>query len=210
MAQEAMRLGFYAEGEGPWLDQAKIMLESARRVMPGIEVYHLTNMDTREVGAPQIRFEGEMPLATKRITMYSALEGSWCLVDTDIIFQRDIRHVEAEPFDVAVVERSPESANCDYGRIIPYNLGVVFSRSRKFWKSLIPCLKKLPPKLQEWDGGQFVMSYAITDPKCPFKVKVLPAGYNWTPKTKDEDVSEHHIVHYKGKRKAWMEQWAHQ
>jgi hypothetical protein len=200
-----LKIGFFVSGDNQALRDAEGLIESAQRVMPQVGIYHLTDGNTPDIGVKQIQMHGDMPLVSRRAAIYAALLGDWCLVDTDVRFQKDVTQVFDQDFDIAVTERSPESVNSDYAKVTPYNWGVVFSRQPKFWGALLPALNQLPEKLKEWDGGQFVMSYAITRNLTGYKTMVLPASYNWTPQTPEEDVSTHHIVHYKGRqRKAWL------
>ena len=198
-----MKIGFYSTGKGSHVDMAKGMIASVKRHMPDIPLFHLTDGDTEALGEP-IRLAEPKPLALNRITHYSRLIGDWLLVDTDIIFNRDVREVFNQPFDVAFAERDEKN---DYCTAMPYNLGVVFSRNWQFWADIVPAVQGLPPKLQEWEGGQLASGWYATRDWCPYKILKLPAEYNYCPKSKDEDVSGKAIVHYKGRRpKRWLQE----
>lgn len=183
---------------------AKSLIASSKKVMPDVEVWQLTDGDTPK--APGIdgclRVSGQMPMAVRRMTAHSMLHGEWLFVDTDVVIQKDVRHVFESPFLVAVTDRvgslwehSPDVKD------MPYNMGVTFSRSPHFWEEAKENLLKLDIQKQHWCGDQLVVC-AMAGPKY---LKVLPGHiYNFTPATREDDCSHAAIVHYKGKRKAWI------
>lgn len=196
-----MRVGFFLESAG--FDMAKYLIASVNKVMPGVPVVQLTNGDAKVVdGAQVLRIPGPMPMGVRRITHYTQLEGDWCLVDSDVVFREDVRHVFDKPFDVALASREGTIwAGSEYAKVFPYNFGVVFSRNPKFWQTALRGLKSLPPKMQEWEGEQFVTGQLAL--RKDFDVHILPCAYNYTPATKDEDLSNVKVLHLKGPRKAW-------
>jgi hypothetical protein len=199
-----VKIGFYAQGEGPHLDIAKHLIASVKAVMPDVEVFQLTDEKTPCLeGAEALRISGEMPMGVRRLSHYAALQGDWCLVDSDVVFRKDVRDVFWKSFDVALVSRDGTyMAGTDYAAAMPYNFGVVFSRSPRFWRMALSGLKTLPVKLQEWEGEQFVTCELAK--RNDFKVEILPCRYNFTPHKKTDDVSEVSILHFKGPRKAWI------
>ncbi len=197
-----MKIGFYAQGVGEHLEIAKHLIASAKRVMPDVPVFQLTDMDTPAL-CPAIRLPENIPMGVRRLQHYATLRGDWCFVDSDVIFQRDVRSVFDDGFDVAVVSRiGTYMENSVYTKTFPYNFGVVFSRCQEFWASCLPILQKMTPALQEWEGEQRAMCEIAAS--GPFKIEVLPSEYNFTPKTREEDFSDKAIIHYKGMRKAWI------
>ena len=183
---------------------AKHLISSSKKVMPEVEIWQLTDGDTPKVPGIDgcLRVGGKMPMAVRRMTAHSMLHGEWLFVDTDVVIQKDVRHVFESPFLVAVTDRvgslwehSPDVKD------MPYNMGVTFSRSPNFWAQAKEELLKLSPKLQDWCGDQLVVC-ALAQEKMQ---KVLPGDvYNFTPATREEDRSHAAIVHYKGSRKAWI------
>ena len=198
-----MRVGFFVQTPGENWAMARLLVESAKRAMPGVEVWQLTDGDCPKVAGIDgcLRVSGRMPMAVRRMTAHSMLHGEWLFVDTDVVIQKDVRHVFESPFLVAVTDRvgsiwehSPDVKD------MPYNMGVTFSRSPEFWAEAKERLLKLDPQLQQWCGDQLVVC-AMAKEKL---AKVLPGHiYNFTPGTRDEDRSHAAIVHYKGSRKAW-------
>lgn len=195
-----MQIGFFVESKG--LDFAKLLVESARKTMPDVSVFQLTNGECEAVAEP-IRIPGKMPMGIRRLTHYSRLEGDWVFVDSDVLFLKDVRHVFDRKFDVAMADRKGTIwEKSEYAKVMPHNFGVVFSRSPKFWRVALEYLKRLPPDLQEWEGEQLVANRMAEHPG--FKFEVLPSSYNFTPGKETDDMSKVHIAHYKGRRKAWI------
>jgi hypothetical protein len=199
-----MRVGFFVQGMGEHWGIARHLIASAKRVMPDVEVWQLTDGDTPKVQGIDgcVRLGGKMPMALRRMKLHSMLHGEWLFLDTDVVVQQDVREMFLNPFLVAVTDRvgslwehSPDVEG------MPYNMGVTFSRSPEFWAEVVERLKQQPAQLQEWCGDQLVVC-ALAQEKLQ---KVIPGRiYNFTPATRDEDCSHAAIVHYKGARKAWI------
>lgn len=197
-----MRIGVYCLTEGTHWDIGKLCVESARRAMPDVEVYQLTGMDCPAFAEP-IRIPKNDPMGVHRIKHYCQLEGEWLLCDSDVMFREDVADVFREPFDVAMATREGDPvANSEYGRLMPYNFGVVFSRSPAFWRKALEGLQSMGPDAQEWGGEQFVAGKLMDSGL--FKTKVLSRQYNYTPQSVGEDLSGVKILHMKGHRKAWI------
>lgn len=203
-ARDGVRLGFYAQGEGPHLLIAKHLIASAAKHMPDVSVFQLTDGATPCLaGAEAIRIAEPMPMGVRRLTHYTRLPGDWLFVDTDVLIYRDVREVFEKPFDVAIASRDGTyMEGTQYARLMPYNFGVVFSRCPKFWEALLPLLKRLPAEAQEWGGEQRLMCEMAK--RSPFKVEILSSAYNFTPHKQDDDLSHVAIAHFKGLRKAWI------
>src|SRR3990167_3084992 len=173
---------FVNEASMAHLEFARLMLKSARAVMPDVEVWQLTDGDSPK------------------------LEGDWLFIDPDIIIQKDVRHVFDEPFDVALTDRiGTITYEAEYAKAMPYTLGVSFSRSPKFWQRVLRHLGTLPAKLQHWEGDQLVVCAMLRQNLADdFKVKILPGAiYNYPPKFAG-DGKDAALVHYKGPRKAYL------
>lgn len=202
-----MRIGFFCMSESH-LSMAALMLESVRTSMPGVEVHHLTDDKCRSLeGVDDVhRLGGDIPMAVRRMTHNASCEGDWLFVDSDVIFQQDVRNVFDEQFDVALTDRiGTITYEIEYAKAMPYNLGVAFSRSSAFWKRVLYHLRTLSPKYQQWEGDQLVICEMIKQRvSSDFKVKILPGRmYNYPPKFAG-DGKHAAIVHYKGHRKQWL------
>lgn len=204
-----MKIGFFHVGRGvtPHVQLAQVLIVSARRWMPNVEIVHFTDSDTRAiVGVNEVRRQPAGPVALSCLEAYaSAGDGDWLFVDTDVVIQRDVRWIFDRSFDIAVASREGTLLEKEVGgkfmASMPYNKGAVFSRSPVFWCEAAAYLRTLSPKRQEWMGDQVAMN-AVIATKC-FNVEILDPRYNWPPKTKD-DIHDKAILHFKGKRKAWM------
>lgn len=183
---------------------ARTLIASAKAVMPDVEIFQLTDGACPQV-AKVIRIAGDMPMGVRRMKHYANLEGDWLFLDTDILIRKDVRPVFDKPFDVAVASRvGTYMEGSDYAKEMPFNFGVVFSRSALFWRSALSLLQALPKRYQEWEGEQRVMCAMAKDKRLPFKTEILSSAYNYTPSKKDEDLSDKFILHLKGPRKAWI------
>jgi hypothetical protein len=202
--------GFFhvARGETPHVALAAAMIQSVREAMPTVEIVHLTDMATAPIeGADRVRRHAPAPIALGCLEAYAACEGEWLFIDTDVIVQSDVRFIFSDAtFDVAVATREgtlrPKEVGTKFMAGMPYNKGVVFSRSPDFWAAAAERLRTLSAKRQEWMGDQVAMCHVIA--AGGFRVEVLPARYNYPPQRSDEDVTGQAILHYKGSRKPWM------
>lgn len=200
-----MQIGFFVQGQGAHWDIAKYLIASARKVMPKVPIVQLTDGDTpaHEGISRIVRETREMPMAVRRMTLHASLPGDWLFVDTDVVIQKDVSHVfEDDGFDIALTDRRGSIwENTPYGRAMPYNMGVTFSRTPAFWEDVCERLKTLPAPFQEWEGDQRVVCLLAEDWVC----KILPGHvYNFTPAKQTDDRSHAAIVHYKGSRKEWI------
>jgi hypothetical protein len=162
----------------------------------------------RVPGVDRVEVFPEAPIALATLDAFAAQRGEWVFVDTDVRLQRDVRHVFEAPFDIAVADRAGTYIERDlqpgrtFMQAMPYNKGVVYSRSFEFWEEAAACCRTYDETKQAWMGDQKAMNQVIASGL--FNVKVLPNTYNYPPKRQDEDVADKHALHYKGSRKAWM------
>lgn len=204
-----MRVGFFVQGEGPHLDCSKHLIESVRATMPGVEIAHITDEHTRHAtGADRvIRVKADLPMAMRRVAAHASLQGEWLFIDTDCVVRRDVREVFSDDFDVAVTDRVGSIYHDgSYGRLMPYNMGVTFSRSPKFWREVLFRMTALPDVMKKWEGDQLVVGMLAKE--WP-KVKVLPGHvFNYTPEKRGDKAEHAAIVHLKGNRKEWLGDYA--
>jgi hypothetical protein len=204
-----MRVGFWAMGEGPHLDCARYLVESVKFYMPGVEVSHITDAKTpRSKWADRIvRVGADVPMAMKRIMAHATLPGEWLYIDTDCILRRDVRLVLEDDFDVALTDRVGSIyEHGPYGKLMPYNMGVTFSKNPKFWGEVLSRMSALQDSYKEWEGDQLVVGMLAKE--WP-KVKILPGHvFNYSPDKRGDKAEHAAIVHLKGNRKGWMEDYA--
>ena len=194
---------------------AAALVRSVRRTMPGVEVVHLTDPDTKPIeGIDSVRCVEPEPMAMMRFRHQSRVDGDWLFVDSDVLFQRDVRKVFDHPFDVAVTTRNWKHLRAAPGFTdrMPFNTGVVFSRSRAFWHEALARLGQLSPAAQAFMGHQTVICDMVAEGR--YHVRALKGShYNCPPAMRSTDdfirgaetVKKAAIVHYKGLgRKAAM------
>lgn len=197
-----MRIGVYCLTEGKHWDIGKLCVGSARRVMPEVQIYHLTDMDCPELAEP-IRIPKSDPMGVHRLKHYCQLEGEWLFCDSDVLFRKDVSEVFKDQFDVAMATRGDDPvADTEYGRAMPYNFGVIFSRCPDFWRTALMALQRMEPEAQEWAGEQLVAGKLMDSGL--YNTRVLPRSYNYTPQSVEEDLSGVSILHMKGHRKKWV------
>lgn len=173
--------------------------------MPGVEIVQLTDETTPAVvGCTVLRkaWTHQNPMVF-RMEHLADMDGEVLCLDTDCIVQADVAGVFSLPFDVALTFRDkpvidPESGR-DLTKFMPFNTGVIFSRSKAFW---LECLDRLPRQDLGWYADQLVVA------KVAEKFDVLKLhtdNFNYTPREASENVGNRLIVHYKGKyRKSIM------
>ena len=207
-----MKIGFFCVYRGDPIHYvlADIMIRSANLHMPGVEIHQLTDdKSPLVVGATGALRKQGVKMAALRAAHQVDCKGDWLFVDTDIVFQKDVRHVFDDlDFDVAVADRNwPHDplANSDsaVAKQMPHNVGVVFSRNPQFFATVQHLMKILPPDKQGWLGDQYAACYAIQS--GAYRVKVLPGmEYNCPPDERDTPMPDAAILHYKGPRKGLM------
>ncbi len=189
------------------------MVASVKAAMPDAEVVQMTDQATPPVPGVDsvLRHEWDgRKLMIYRLAHLAALERPACVIlDTDVIVQRSLAPVFERPFDVALTVRHEAVKTLDKTQNLtpemPYNTGVMFSREPRFWKAALERCRALPGKQHDWWGDQLSVKQVADSGQ--FNVVELPCEvYNYSPSTENEDVSERHVVHYKGARKLWMKQ----
>lgn len=186
------------------LDFAQHLIRSVRHSMPGVPIWHLTNGECPEApGVDGVRRVSGLPMAVSRITHHSELDGDWLFIDTDCVVRKDVRSVFDEDFEIGLTDRKGSIwEKSPYGMVMPYNMGVTFSRGPEFWKRVLKYLKTLPEQYQEWEGDQRVVCELAA---AGYPVRVLPGKtYNFTPEKRGDSVEHAAIVHFKGSRKLWI------
>ena len=197
-----MIVAFFHAGQAD--TYARMAVASVKATMD-CQIVHLTDETTPGLdGCEVIRlpWDGKDPMVFRALHL-SRLDGEVLSLDTDIIVQRDLSGVFAWPFDVALTKRdgpirTPDGF--DITKVMPFNGGVVFSRSRQFWREVHQWCEN-----NKAECGWFVDQMALAGVSRGFDVLTLHCdNFNYTPKSADEDVSRRFAVHYKGHRKDWM------
>lgn len=205
-----MRLGFFTVFRKDPIHyvSAELMIQSARAVMPDLEVIQFTDERSPLVyGADALIRKPNGRMLERRLEHYAAGEGDWLLLDTDVVVQQDVRPVFDQPFDVALTDRqwSHVVQSQEFMQEMPFNTGVVFTRSPEFWQEVLKTWRSFTPEQQgDWLSEQRAVAQVVRSE--PFTVLVLPGMiYNYPPTAQtDEGLQQAAVVHWKGKRKAWM------
>ena len=137
-----MKVGFYTvyRKDPQHYILAAQLIKSVRETMPGVEIVHLTDETSPAVhGADKIVRLPNGKMLERRLEHYASCGGEWLLLDTDVLVKTDVQGVFAEEFDVALTDRYwahlPQSS--DVWASMPFNTGVVFTRSMPFWKAVL-------------------------------------------------------------------------
>ncbi len=205
-AGETVKVAFYAVSE-PYVSMGKYLLDGVRDTMQDVEVWQMGYEKSPRLDGIDgfIVADDKLPMERSRALAQASCEGDWLLVDSDVVIQKDVRGVFNEPFDVAFTDREGTiTTESSYAAVMPYNTGVVFSRSPAFWKYVDHVLQQLPARFQEWEGTQRIVAQMMKE-EMPFNIGILPGKlFNYPPKSADEDLSHAFITHFKGARKQWI------
>jgi hypothetical protein len=151
-----------------------------------------------------IRLPFRIPLMPYRLKHLASFPHTDLLIiDTDVIAMAPVNEVWAQPFDVALTKRDYSLHDGAVPLDMPYNTGVMFSRSQAFWQESYEWLMTQSAERQRWYGDQ--LAVAEVAERGAYKVLDLPCDdYNWSPNSRS-DTSNAKFWHYKGAiRKKWI------
>lgn len=151
-----------------------------------------------------IRLPFRIPLMPYRLKHLASFPHTDLLIiDTDVIAMAPVDEVWAQPFDVALTKRDHSLHDGAVSLDMPYNTGVMFSRSQAFWQEGYEWLMSQSAERQRWYGDQLAVAEVAKRGTC--KVLDLPCDdYNWSPNSRS-DTSNAKFWHYKGAiRKKWI------
>lgn len=207
-----MQIAFFMalRGDVQHFLHASSLVREASKKMPGVPIIQLTDEKTSIVaGVSRIISEpgGDRPLLDLRLSLYAHCHGETLLVDTDVSIRNDVRGVfDDKTFDVALCDRNwPNQPQGDtMMHTMPFNTGVVFSRSRAFWVDVQETWRAFPQALRDsWLSEQQAVYEVVRRGK--YLVKILPGlHYNYPPRQEDDIPVMSALVHYKGNRKTWL------
>ena len=189
---------------------ADALVKSAKKVMPNVSVVHFTNDTSPAVSGTSTQRMDNQPMAKLRMRHHCNVTGDWLFVDTDVLFQQDVRPVFDKEFELAVTSREWDHLKpaAGFAERMPVNMGVVFSRSSAFWAECLARVKELPKPQQNWMGDQEVFCEILAEDR--YKVRQLKGAiYNFPPALDDNDQSREleanaSIVHFKGEQRKPM------
>jgi hypothetical protein len=207
-----MRIGVYhvaseTDASAQGYACARLMVQSVRQFMPTIDVVHFTDLDSPPIkGVKHVRRKPSEPMALLRMRHHAGVEGDWLFVDTDVVFQAPVSGVfHKATWDIGVTTRNWAHLKAADGftERMPYNMGVVFSRSPQFWAECYSRLRALDADEQQWMGDQIVFNDAIASARYAVK-RLSGAKYNFPPEIPgttpppEQLQAEAAILHYKG------------
>lgn len=191
---------------------AQIMIASVRRAMPGAWILQMTDMRTPIFDGvdESRRLQPDSPhLMVYRLRHLARLNGDYMILDTDTVVLKDVSRVWGTPFDVALTHRDKRIVSTSHGftendPLMPYNTGVMFSRSQQFWKDALKVCDGLEDRHKQWFGDQVSIAAVVDSGR--YDVAVLKCDkWNHTPANEHEPTEGRNILHFKGdKKKRWM------
>ena len=176
--------------------------------MPGVAIVHLTDDTSPQVrGTDGVRRLPNGPMLGVRLQHYAHPAGEWLLVDTDVLLRGDVRAIFDRRFDVALTDRHwPHLGPGVDTTVMPYNTGVVFSRSAAFWRAVLEQWRAYPEAERDWLSEQRAVADVVRT--GAFAIEVLPgATYNYPPDPDARDLAFRDralVWHCKGPRKTLM------
>ncbi len=191
-------------------DLARIMIASARRVMPEVPIKMLTDEKTSpiegvdEVLRKSIKGWAWIPWL---VDFCAQLPGQVLYMDTDVVIQRDLRPLFTVPADVVFTQRGQKIID---ERLMPFLFGCVAYRKAEFWLEVRDRVLAMKEKADlSWWGSQVAaweMWMEEQNGRGKWKMASIDcATYNYTPKTPMDAPADKWVLHYKGReRKAWM------
>lgn len=198
-----MDVSFIMVGHRPW---AARMVESVRAHHPKARIVQMSDEATPCIADEVVRLPFDGKLMNFRLDhLANFAHEEMLILDDDCVVHGDLSHVFAHHFDVALTRRSGRIWSADRINVVdlmPYNTGVMFSRSQKFWQECAQEVRKLDDYHQRWWGDQ--MTVAALARSGTFSIHELSCDrYNWAPPA-PESRSEALVWHYKGPRKTWL------
>jgi len=199
-------ISFLLVGSVPY---AETMVQSMKDVhsLPVVQMTDLTSPAVAGVDEV-VRLPFRIPLMLYRLKHLANYPHTEMLVvDTDVIAKRPVDDIWDRPFDVALTFRDPgelkTADGIDRSTEMPINTGVMFSRSRDFWRDAQAYLAHGTPELQRWYGDQVAVTEIMR--RKMYDVLLLPCSeFNWAPSHR-LDTSDAAFWHYKGAiRKKWI------
>jgi lipopolysaccharide biosynthesis glycosyltransferase len=207
-----MQVGFLYVG--PASPIAEIMVASVKKAMPQARIIQMSDSETLKVrGVDQVI---RKPQTDDFLMCYRLLHlrdfppGDTLFLDADVVVQRDVSDLFSGDFDIALTFRDQTDRSLRYSPDVreemPFNTGVMLAKASgwQFWADAHAYSLTLDAGKKRWYGDQLAIRH-VADHSTLNICQFPCALYNYSPWHIDEDISEKHIVHYKGdNRKLWM------
>ena len=199
------RLNFICFGDRPDdIACALRMIRSVRKAMPGMEIVQQTDHASKPV-------KGVDDVARLSFTEYDTFcsfrARHDCLVgdsptifcDVDMIFLRDVSYLFTRPFSIAMTVREDDDPLKPTQRYVG---GFVLSQEKLFWRDVLNAVMLLPAPARLWYAGQDAWNRLA--PNYPGMMELPAWQFNYAPKSADDVPASAFVLHFRGKRKAWM------
>lgn len=193
-----VKVAFYLDTPAH-IDIAERAIAAVRKAMPHAEIWHLTDINGPELSADHcLRLDVRGEFAYRQAMISAELEGDVLFLDVDVIVREDVSDVFDEDFDVCVTTDMRPGAEG-----IKYNGGVIFSRCPDYWRAIAEAGKGMDFYKTPGDWEPIERARGAVADSGDFAVMVLPGEeYNYIPANAGDVQGK--IMHYRGKRKAWM------
>jgi hypothetical protein len=183
------------------------LVKNIKEVMPGESILFITDDHTPVFkGVSQVlripRTVGLMTWRLKCHQMAHEMANEIIFVEPDVRFQASVLDGFDGGFDVAITSREPE-CRLDNERInTDFTFGMTFSRSGEFWRQCKIHCQTLSPEDQDWFGDMLSIDHVVKS--GAFNVKLIDGSvYNHVVNDPSKP-TDAKVLHYKGKRKAWL------
>lgn len=175
--------------------------------MPGVHMLHLTDEATPAIeGTETVRlpWDGKYPQVL-RARHLERIHGEVMVIEPDFIVQADLSPVWAFRFDVALCRRhypiiGPDGR--DVTQVMPFNGGLFWARSQAWKRDYLDFCEENKGQFG-WYVDQMAMAYLAGHDVLQLNCE----NFNHTP-SPGEDVSKKYALHFKGKRKQAMLNYA--
>lgn len=193
-------------GKPDYAAMAENMVQSVIEILPDAHIVQMTSPTTMSIPGISQRVErvvrkDNAPLMIYRLEHLANLpHEEMLLLDIDVVMQRDPWQVFDTAFDMCFTKRDRDVTvdGKSIAAAMPYNIGVMFSRSQQFWREAHRYVQALSPEHQQWWGDQLAVKHLVDSGR--YKIHEVSADpYNYSPLVPSEDVRRKFMVHWKGK-----------
>lgn len=198
-------LNFICYGNRPDDDACALrMIRSVRATMPGLQIIQRTDEHSKPVkgvdDVKRLAYADDDLFCSywiKHVLMMG--DDPVIIADADIIYTRDVRHLFARDFSVALTVREDGET---LKPVQHYCGGFILSRCWHFWRDVADYIRLCPPPLRQWYAGQVALHHIA--PRFPGVMELPAWQFNHAPHMPGE-VSDASVLHFKGpQRKQWM------
>lgn len=191
----------------PTLPRVKLTIESIRKNIPDAHIIHITNEVYPAVeGVDEVcrypKGDDFIEFVNKALIDLIKRGENLLHIGTDVLITKDISHVFDWDFDsAACVYPDRDKMNGQFCGDVDF----IKPSGLEFWEDV---LETYSDKFRDgWEGGQ----KAYYDVYKANRYNILPLDYDtycYTPEELGENICDAKIIHFRGPRKAMMEEYA--